>query len=292
MARLLSIAIALLIWLTGCDSEDGSGAQQQAGPVMGAPQIPSAPPPGPESAMPPGDESVMPPGTIEIADAAADDDDDDAGTPDAGAGPDAATADAGEGDPDGDPAALSPRLGACQRDRDCEGVLVCREGSGATPGYCTSTCTSDDECAPEGGICLRSSIPGTCVLPCESDDACPGEMACMAIIGQTRRCGHPPPPPAGPFERCSLAADNCVDGYGCYRSTYSQLSGPGYCAPAGCNSTDDCAQYQPDGVTAVLGCYQGLCRFECETGTCPDGMTCELMEPQGIEPFERCHYVD
>jgi hypothetical protein len=191
-----------------------------------------------------------------------------------------------------DPGPTGP-LGMCQRDIDCLGDLLCREGSRATPGYCTESCTSDGDCGELGAVCMRTAFPGVCVLPCNGPgDVCPGEMACQKVIGATSRCAYPPPPLVGLFEPCSVNANNCQEGGYCYQATDSELPGPGYCAPTGCQRDSDCDAHQPAGATAPLRCSGNVCRLDCESGTCPDGMQCEYITPEDSDPYSRCAYPE
>lgn len=112
-------------------------------------------------------------------------------------------------------APIPAALGAdCDADADCdEPYPVCHVGA-ADAGYCTASCTSDDDC--DGGYrCQRAGDDGFCRRPplgygdkCASDDDCAAGEATYCEVLQTKKCLVPCE--AGQTEVC-FVGEVCCD---------------------------------------------------------------------------------
>jgi hypothetical protein len=209
------------------------------------------------------------------------------------------------GMPTDGPSTDGSQLSACAEDEDCTEDRVCYlPGAQEAIGYCTGSCSGDEDCAALGAQYTCNAMGngggnggmGVCRIECEGEDdtSCPDMMMCVETSQGSFRCAYteePEEPPAQDmqlWEPCEANGD-CVEGLICY-GTFEGGGGQGpgggggqniggYCTQP-CENTDECTEPEPSGNISPTCGSSGGCRFECtEDTTCPDGMEC--MELQG-----------
>lgn len=176
----------------------------------------------------------------------------------------------------------------CVDGTDCNQGLDCY-AAGPGQGYCTATCTTDDECTGlSGAEYTCSTNDQVCRVICQDENdtaSCPENMVCVDTGGGgggSFRCKYPEASATGagePWSSCASAMD-CADGMACAGVA---LAGTGYCAAA-CMQNDECPA-APDSSSITATCVPsgfmgggggGVCALECfgAMDGCPDGMTC------------------
>lgn len=158
----------------------------------------------------------------------------------------------------------APDSGACQRDTDCKGDRVCREGScidptdggksGTPDGGAVVPGEASDDCANAGGTrlprgaCLKNCVYDEDATNGDRDDDCDdlGGRCTAVYTGKDR-------PFCAPAEVCATAAD-CPAGWTCATLT---SSGYKFCAIE-CTSTSECAS----GLGCITDCPNGTYSHE------------------------------
>jgi hypothetical protein len=219
-------------------------------------------------------------------------------TPDGGGGGDTDGGGSGGGDKPKDD---GTQLSTCGASNPCEGDLTCYTANATSVGYCTTTCTVDDDCKDLSGATYTCSSGGECRIACDGvdDDSCPADMNCTEVMGGFRCLYDEKDVGDGKakiFEECTVAGD-CSGDLVCYNPIPQGAPLPGgssytgHCAQP-CAENSECTD-EPSSGTAMLGCStsSGACRLTCGGGggggggTCPDGMTC-------VPGINRCAYAD
>jgi hypothetical protein len=233
--------------------------------------------------------------------------------------------------PDGKPPLHTSKFqgeigGACGQDSDCHGGGTCMIAKFAAAnvappgGYCTRTCTGDNDCGT--GKCVQDSSDSKfyCMAFCESAGDCRADYLCLLA----KHCE--------PFARYNPTCDPkdnsgvCADGGGCLRIAigtgtagvcYPQCSGPTGCSSkSGCYYVDEnqlnhdpfqgTVCFNEVGTVAIGGsctvnsdcvsyssCITGdhTCHSLCDSpgfGTCSDGADCLEFDPPG--PVGACRF--
>jgi hypothetical protein len=209
------------------------------------------------------------------------------------------------------PKADGTELAACDplAADSCDGDLICYSAVGATTvGFCTATCTNDDDCTSLGAefTCSTASgggLPGggggtqSCRQTCtgEDDKSCPEFMSCMAVQGGFRCLYDEKDVGSGDkkiWEKCEVTGD-CSGDLTCYPVIGSSAY-QGFCTQP-CTEAADCGTPTSGDVEPHCGSSR-VCSLDCGSGSpigddkaCPTGMVCGMI---GVGPLaaKRCLY--
>jgi hypothetical protein len=161
------------------------------------------------------------------------------------------------------------------------------------PKHCAEPCKADADCDDLQGIDFTcSAIDGACRVDCSKEGTnglCPSPLQCvMTPLDGLWRCRLTKGPAAGTraaFEACDPSRGNtdCQEGLVCYLASGSKLGGAGYCTTS-CNVASPIPCVDLLNAPAFLECGEGVCRYNCSEGECPDGMVCEPLDGKGL-----CH---
>ena len=210
---------------------------------------------------------------------------------------------AGVPPPDSDADGVADRYDNCdevvnplQQDQDADGVgdlcdpLVSRDRGG----LCTvcDACTSDDQCAADGGVCLQLQTGGICSYPCRGDFDCPNSTTCVptSIDGSERHClnddvnlngpcptgyvcgGQRPLPPRPADDGACHVCEPCAGPQDCASGLCADLGGGAAVCTRACEQDSDC---RAGSVCAdVSGARLCVNDSIAEAGVCPSGFVC------------------
>ncbi len=151
--------------------------------------------------------------------------------------------------------------GECSGDQECTVVI------GGTGTYCSIECEETEQCPePTSGTAVKrcSTRDGMCRLNCASGD-CPDGMECFQE-GMTYTCVFLQPTTI--YGRCN--EEECTGDQECTEVN----NGTGTYCSIECEETEQCPE--PTSGTAVRRCstVDDMCRLDCQSGDCPDGMEC------------------
>lgn len=156
--------------------------------------------------------------------------------------------------------------GACEQG-ECSDDQQCTEVVDGTGTYCSIPCERTAQCpVPTSGTAVRrcSTTDGMCRLNCASGD-CPEGMECFES-GARATCVFPRPTEV--YGICN--GDECSGDQQCT----VVFNGTGTYCSIPCDDTEQCPE--PTSGTAVKQCstVDGMCRLDCQSGDCPEGMEC------------------
>lgn len=176
-----------------------------------------------------------------------------------------------------------------QQDFDSDGIgdlcdpLITGDRGGRCP-VC-NTCTSNDDCGGQGGVCLQLQGGGVCTYPCRGSFECPDTTDCVDVTEGEKYC----------FNNDIFFTGPCPQNFVCGGEGVipSQPEDDGSCQVCqSCERAEECAS----GLCAAISSDRKVCSRACETDAeCREGSRCadlngrklcvnEDHETQGICP--------
>jgi hypothetical protein len=149
---------------------------------------------------------------------------------------------------------VEERLGtACESPADCAGMGCLEPSGGWRDGYCTSECTDDSTCGPNGACALETRGKRLCALLCDVDQDCGRDgYACIPAMDGTKICQAAAIGNGSVGDACESAQDCSLEGGFC---VLEPSFADGYCSKT-CTTNAEC---DADSHCATGFCFANAC---------------------------------